>query len=138
MPSTRPLALLVRIVYLLATACAGGAAAPDGGAPGAPPAAAFTPGAGQCGFGCTVVIAISPGVATPVVAGPFVVTSINPGGDLELAISADTRCADVGTGWFEYSGGGAKVGSNQMLCARSKAAAVRNHGFSGHRPEWQR
>lgn len=70
-------------------------------------------------------------MTTPVVVGPFAITSINPGVNLELALAADAACADVGTGWFEYSGGGVRLGDGQTLCARSSADSVTNHGFSG-------
>jgi hypothetical protein len=87
----------------------------------------------SCAVGCTVVVSVPRAVATPIVSGPFAITAINPGGDLELALSADGACRTVGAGWFAYSGGGVSVGSDQTLCVRSSAHAPRTHGFSGHR-----
>jgi hypothetical protein len=133
---------LIAAVALLAGCAGRGNVA--GNAAGAPvraaaavsaPVPAVAPDPARCAGGCTLVVAIAPSVTTPIVVGPFAVTSINPGGDLELAVAADPACADVGAGWFEYSGGGVRVGDGQILCARSSAGSVTNQGFSGSRPD---
>jgi len=76
---------------------------------------------------------LAPNVATPVVAGPFSIRSVNPSGDLEMALSMTKRC----TGellWFGYSGAGVAVGANQTLCVRSGASGARTQAFSGEVP----
>lgn len=110
---------------------AGGNVGPASGSSAAGPA--FRPDA-RCDLGCTFVIGFAPGATSPVVVGPFAVTSINPGGSLDLAMSGHPDCRDLGSGWFEYSGGGLRVGEGQTLCARSTAHASLRHGFSGYRP----
>jgi hypothetical protein len=78
----------------------------------------------------THVVTLTPGSPTPILRGPFEVTTINPGGDLVLAISKTESCADVV--WFVYSGGGAAVGDGEVMCARSSASEPLTQGFSGH------
>jgi hypothetical protein len=87
----------------------------------APPAAAGP---------ATFVVTLVPGEATAVLRGPFVVTSINPGGALELGLAGGESCAAVDA-WFSYSGGGVAAAPGEILCARSGAAAPVTHGFSG-------
>ena len=62
--------------------------------------------------------------------GPFEITMINPGGEIELGISTSEACD--GVAWFSYSGGGAAVGEGEILCARSSRDAPVTQGFSGH------
>jgi hypothetical protein len=78
----------------------------------------------------THVVELAPGSATPIVRGPFEITTINPAGDLELGIAKDETCA--GVVWFAYSGGGAAVGEGEILCARSGRDTTVTQGFSGH------
>jgi hypothetical protein len=54
---------------------------------------------------------------TAVLAGPFLVDAINPGGELELSIAKDSACTSRAL-WFQYSGGGVAVGAGEVLCAR--------------------
>jgi hypothetical protein len=82
----------------------------------------------------TAVARLAPNVATAVVAGPFLITAINPGGSLELAVRHDARCDDPDVVWFEYSGAGTAVGAGQVLCARSSASKTRTQAFSGRSP----
>lgn len=77
----------------------------------------------------TAVVVLQPGVATPVLDGPFLVTTINPGSSMELAVARSHACD--GAVWFAYSGGGVAVGKGQTLCARSGADGPRTNGFSG-------
>ena len=76
----------------------------------------------------TAVATLAPGAATPVVTGPMLITAINPGGSLSLAVAE--RC-DGDVTWFSYSGGGLAVGAGQVLCARNDGPSQRTHGFSG-------
>jgi len=78
----------------------------------------------------TYVSVVEPGLAQPVMKGPFEILTINPGSDLSLGISASGACDEVE--WFLYSGGGAAVGDGQTLCVLSRADAPVTHGFSGH------
>ena len=82
----------------------------------------------------TAVARLAPNVPTAVIAGPFLVTAINPGGNLELAIAPDARCDAPGLVWFGYSGAGTAIGTGQVLCARSSAGTPRTQAFSGHSP----
>ena len=77
----------------------------------------------------THVVTLAPGSPTPIVRGPFEITTINPAGDLELGISKSESCE--GVVWFAYSGGGAAVGEGEVLCARSHRSAHVTQGFSG-------
>ena len=77
----------------------------------------------------THVLALAAGAATPIVAGPFTVTAINPGSDLELSLVPGATCRDDAA-WFAYSGGGVAVGPGETLCARTDKP--RTHAFSGH------
>jgi len=77
----------------------------------------------------TAVVVLQPGVPTPVLDGPFLVTAINPGSSMELAVAHSHACD--GAVWFAYSGGGVAVGKGQTLCARSGANGPRTNGFSG-------
>jgi hypothetical protein len=141
-PRSAPLRVVLAAPGLVWLGVAGGCAAGAAAAAGAPatratpvptsPAEPAHPGE-SCAVGCTLVVSVPPGVATPIVTGPFAITTINPGGDLDLALSTDGACGAVGAGWFDYSGGGVSVGSDQTLCVRSSAGEPRTHGFSGHR-----
>jgi hypothetical protein len=79
----------------------------------------------------TAVVQLAPGVPTAVLAGPFEVISVNPGGDLELAVAPTASCADPQLAWFGYSGGGVAAGTGQVLCARSSGKQIRTQAFSG-------
>jgi hypothetical protein len=76
------------------------------------------------------VLTLAPGARTAIVAGPLYISSINPGGDMELALVQGDTCGGDEV-WFSYSGGGVAVPSGQTLCARSLAAAARVQAFSG-------
>jgi hypothetical protein len=78
----------------------------------------------------TIVVTLAPNTPTPIVDGPFAITSINPGRELVFAIGA---CNAASLAWFSYSGGGIVVGDGQSLCARSVDSAPATHGFSGRR-----
>ncbi|MDQ3334352.1 MAG: hypothetical protein M4D80_04260 [Myxococcota bacterium] len=78
----------------------------------------------------THVVELAPNSPTPIMRGPFEVTTINPAGDLELGIAKDESCA--GVAWFVYSGGGAAVSEGEILCARSGRSRTITQGFSGH------
>jgi hypothetical protein len=105
-------------VALLCTACPTPAPAPVV----APAAAAQNPVAR--------VVALEPAARTAIVAGPVFMSSINPGGDLELALVPGDTCGGDEV-WFAYSGGGVAVPAGQILCARSRAGERRVHAFSG-------
>ena len=77
----------------------------------------------------TIVVTLAPNVPTPIVDGPFAISSINPGRELMVKIGT---CTDA-TAWFSYSGGGIVVGAGQSLCARNVDSAPATHGFSGRR-----
>src|SRR5690242_7997850 len=51
----------------------------------------------------THTVVLAPGSPTPIMRGPFEITSINPGGSLELSVGTSDACA--GAVWFAYSGG---------------------------------
>ena len=90
-----------------------------------PPPATF--GAGPA----TAVVILPSRTPTAVLAGPFLVTAINPGGQLELSIAKDSACTDRAL-WFEYSGGGVAVAAGEVLCARHYVNGVPVvEGFSG-------
>lgn len=80
----------------------------------------------------TAVVELAPGTPSAVLAGPFEVYTINPGGDLAFAIAPTTDCAAAGLRWFSYSGSGVAVGTGQTLCARTSSRGT--HGFSGRSP----
>jgi hypothetical protein len=107
-----------------------GACRPTGGAP-APRAPVTQRALPPARTGpATHVVTLAPGSPTPIVRGPFEVTTINPGGGLELGISTSETCDNAA--WFAYSGGGSAVGEGEILCARSSRDAPVTHGFSGH------
>ena len=110
---------------MLATACKAGGAGP---APSAPVTqrALPPPKVGPA----THVVTLAPGSPTPILRGPFEITTINPAGDLELGISRSEACD--GVVWFAYSGGGAAVAEGEILCARSSRSVPVTQGFSGH------
>lgn len=112
-------------IAALAAACRAGAVAP---APSAPATQRALPPA-KAGP-ATHVVTLAPGSPTPIVRGPFEITTINPAGDLELGISRSEACD--GVVWFAYSGGGAAVAEGEILCARSGRSAPVTQGFSGH------
>ena len=68
----------------------------------------------------TIVVTVAPNTPTPVVDGPFAISSKNPGRELMPA-------------WFSYSGRGIVTGAGQSLCARSVDPAPATHGFCGRR-----
>jgi len=76
------------------------------------------------------VVTLEPAARTAIIAGPAFVSSVNPGGDLELALVTGDTCGGDET-WFSYSGGGVAVPAGQILCARSRADVRRVHAFSG-------
>jgi len=76
------------------------------------------------------VITMEAGAPKAIVSGPFAVTSINPGSDLELALVMRGSDCATATVWFSYSGGGVAVGAGETLCARTETP--RTHAFSGH------
>jgi hypothetical protein len=78
----------------------------------------------------THVVTLAPGSPTPVLRGPFEITTINPSGGLELGIATSEACE--GVVWFGYSGGGAAVAEGEILCARSSRTEPVVQGFSGH------
>ena len=78
----------------------------------------------------TAVVALDPDVPTAVARGPFLITTINPGGDLALGL-ATRACDEPGLLWFGYSGSGVAVGAGQMLCARSGRGERQVQAFSG-------
>src|SRR5215203_625797 len=102
-------------IAVLAGACraggGGAAASGPGGASGASgataPATSRVLPPGKPGP-ATHVVTLEPGAPTPIVRGPFEITTINPAGDLELGIASGEACE--GVVWFAYSGGGAAVG----------------------------
>jgi len=98
------------------------------GACAAPAAAPAAPAPKITRF-ATEVVTFAPEEASEVLRGPFLVTTINPGSDLRLAV-AKTTCD--GATWFAYSGGGVAVGDGELLCAWSLARQPAIHAFSGH------
>jgi hypothetical protein len=76
------------------------------------------------------VITMEAGAPRAIVSGPFAVTAINPGSDLELALVMRGSDCATATVWFAYSGGGVTVGAGETLCARTDKP--RTHAFSGH------
>ena len=129
---------MARWIWLavLALACRGGGGAPSSSGPGAPaPDEASVPAARRVlppakPGPATHVVTLAPDVPTPIVRGPFEITTINPAGDLELGIASGEACE--GVVWFAYSGGGAAVGEGEILCARSRRSSPVVQGFSGH------
>ena len=78
----------------------------------------------------SAVVTLAPEVPTAVARGPFLISTINPGGNLVLGLAVH-GCDEPGLLWFEYSGGGLAVGAGQILCARSGRNQPRVHAFSG-------
>ena len=115
----------MRLLLVLLVACMSQPGAAPAGAPATtrvvPPAKSGP---------ATHVVDLAPGSPTPIMRGPFEITTINPAGDLELGIAKDETCA--GVMWFAYSGGGAAVGEGEILCARSGRERPVAQGFSGH------
>jgi hypothetical protein len=118
--------------------------APAGSGPNSPSGGVGGVGGGEAGANAmahqistlaagpgTVVVRLSPNQPIAILAGPFEVRTINPGGNLSMAIAPDRRCADPSLPWFSYSGGGVAVGAGQVLCVRSSSASAVTHGFSG-------
>jgi len=119
-----------RFAFVLLVACKTGAPAPST-TTSAPPTVRVVPPA-KAGPE-TYVVELAPGSPTPIMRGPFVITTINPGGGLVLGMSKDSEsgsCTNVV--WFEYSGSGAAVGEGEILCARSDRSRTITHGFSGY------
>jgi hypothetical protein len=120
-------------IAVLAGACRAGGGAPASSGPGvasgatAPAAPRVLPPAKP--GPATHVVTLEPGAPTPIVRGPFEITTINPAGDLELGIASGEACE--GVVWFAYSGGGAAVGEGEILCARSGRSERVVQGFSG-------
>lgn len=122
----RRAALLVVLAACKSGGGAAGPAAPVGPSP--TEVAPLTPGA------ATAVVVLHPHVPTPVLDGPFLVTTINPGSSMDLALAPNHHCDDPKIVWFGYSGGGVAAGTGQTLCARSDAGVPRTNGFSGYDP----
>jgi hypothetical protein len=81
----------------------------------------------------TAIVTFSYGGPTKVLDGPFVVTAINPGTHLQLAIAVAVGCDDPRLAWVGYSGGGFAVAKGQALCAASVSGDVTvTQAFSGH------
>jgi len=120
----------VRLAALALLACckSGGTVPPPAGPVGPSPTEIPSRPPGPA----TVVVALRAHVATPVLDGPFLVTTINPGSSMEMAIATDHHCDASGLVWFGYSGGGVAVAAGQTLCVRTSAA--RTNGFSGYDP----
>jgi hypothetical protein len=115
---------MVRIVLVLsAAAVATACPAPSESTQTTPVAAVVTSPIAK-------VLTLEPGARTAIVAGPLYISSINPGGDMELALVQGDTCGGNET-WFAYSGGGVAVPSGQTLCARSLASEARVQAFSG-------
>lgn len=114
---------MVRIAFVLSLALAAA------GCP-APESPQTTPVAAVVSSPVAKVLTLEPGARTAIVAGPLYVSSINPGGDMELALVVGDTCGGNET-WFAYSGGGVAVPSGQTLCARSLASERRVQAFSG-------
>jgi hypothetical protein len=81
----------------------------------------------------TRVVSLTRGVATPILIGPFEITTINPAGGLELMLSG-RGCGDASALWFSYSGGGVVVPAGETLCARSWRDGAVSQAFSGKGP----
>jgi len=118
----------VKYALLALAACRAHAPAPPASSAGPPPAVTTVAVTLPAGPG-TAVVTLAPDSVTPVVTGPMLITAINPGGNLSLAVAASCTGELV---WFEYSGGGVAVGRGQVLCARTHSQ--RTHGFSGEVP----
>ena len=103
-------------------------------APSEPPRG--TPVARAPGVG-TAVVVLAPNTPTAVLEGPFLVTTINPGSSMELAIAPSKDCTATSLLWFSYSGNGVAVGANETLCVRSAADGPRTNGFSGYDPTFR-
>jgi hypothetical protein len=96
----------------------------------APPEQRTTPVAAVVTSPVARVLTLEPGARTAIFAGPLYVSSVNPGGDMELALVPGDTCGGDEV-WFTYSGGGVAVPTGQTLCARSTATAARTQAFSG-------
>ena len=118
-----------RLVFIALIACKHAGGAPATSTTTAAPATQRELPAAKAGP-ATHVVTLAPGSPTPIMRGPFEITTINPAGDLQLGISTSTSCD--GVVWFSYSGGGAAVGDGEVLCARSSANEPVTQGFSGH------
>lgn len=116
-----------RCLLLLLVACK---SSPSATAPSAPEPVAKRALPPAKSGPATHVVTLAPNTPTPIMRGPFEITTINPGGDLVLGIAKDETCTDAA--YFAYSGGGAAVGEGEVLCARSSRSAPATHGFSGH------
>jgi hypothetical protein len=121
----------LRLAPLLAIAACTGRAAPAA-APTASVALPSEPPAPVRSYD-TRVVSLTRGVATPILVGPFEITTINPAGGLELMLSA-RGCADPSALWFSYSGGGVVVPAGETLCARSWRDGAVSQAFSGKGP----
>lgn len=120
-----------RVVFVLVVACKIGAPGSATTTTSAAPTTRVVPPAKP--GPATHVVELAPGSPTPIMRGPFVITTINPGGGLDLGMAKDPEnesCA--GVVWFEYSGGGAAVGEGEIMCARSNRSGTITHGFSGY------
>jgi hypothetical protein len=96
----------------------------------APEAQQTTPVAAVVTSPVARVLTLEPGARTAIFAGPLYVSSVNPGGDLELALVSGDTCGGNEV-WFTYVGGGVAVPTGQTLCARSNASVARTQAFSG-------
>jgi hypothetical protein len=120
----------MRGLVLVALAACHAPAVPAG--PASPPPPVTTEVAVLRPGPATAVATLAPNVPTPVLDGPFLVTTVNPGSNMDMAIAPSHRCDDPKLAWFGYSGGGVAVGKGQTLCVRSGASEPRTNGFSGH------
>lgn len=85
----------------------------------------------------TAVVVLPPGAPTAILDGPLLVTTINPGSSMELAIASTGDCTASSLLWFSYSGSGVAVGVNETLCARSAADGPATNAFSGYDPTYR-
>jgi hypothetical protein len=121
----------VKLATLTIIAACGGVSSPPVASPGAPIGVNARPASGGLG---TIVATLPAGTSAAIVQGPFAISAINPGHELELAIGTTGAAGGACSGalaWFEYSGGGVTVGAGQTLCARNVAHETATHGFSG-------
>lgn len=114
---------MVRIAFVMSVVLVAACPAPSESTQTTPVAAVVTSPVAK-------VLTLEPGARTAIVAGPLYISSINPGGDMELALVQGDTCGGNEI-WFSYSGGGIAVPSGQTLCARSLASAARVQAFSG-------
>ena len=121
----------MKLAALAILAACGATSSPPGSAPAAPIGVNARPASGGLG---TIVATLPAGTSAAIAQGPFAISAINPGRELELAIGTTGAAGGPCSGelaWFAYSGGGVTVGAGQTLCARNVAHDTATHGFSG-------